>query len=161
MSGHLGAAARTADPASSEAIIDELFDALTRGDIEAACDCCTSDVVVWRCHDCRPTSLEAMGGAWKDFVANFPERRFVDVRRRAMGGGFVQQHLMVARSRSGVRLAWPACVIVTVRDGRIARLEEYIDRTGHFTVRDDQDLRTPGLANQRFSGEAATVSGRR
>jgi ketosteroid isomerase-like protein len=147
MSGHYAATALAAAPDEDGAIVDELFEAISRGDIEAARDCCTSDLVVWHSHDCRPTGLAEMGSAWKDFVTNFPERLFVDVRRRAMGDGFVQQHLMVARSQSGARLAWPVCVIVTVRDGLIARLEEYIDRTGHFTVRDDTDLRTPGLTN--------------
>jgi ketosteroid isomerase-like protein len=147
MSGHYAATALAAAPVDDGAIIDELFEAISRGDIEAACDCCTSDLVVWHSHDCRPTGLNEMRRSWKDFTVNFPERLFVDVRRRSTGDSFLQQHLMVARSRSGARLAWPVCVIVTVRDGRIARLEEYIDRTGHFTVRDDADLRTPGLAN--------------
>jgi ketosteroid isomerase-like protein len=145
MHGNHAAAAQTFSSTADGAVIDELFEALARGDITTARDCCASDVVIWHSHDCRPMTLQDVERGWEEFIANFPERAFTDVRRRATADGFVQQHLLVVRTRSGTRLAWPACVVVGVRDGQISRLDEYLDRSGHYTVRDDSELRTPGL----------------
>jgi ketosteroid isomerase-like protein len=124
--------------------IDALFDALARGDVAAARACCTPDVAIWHSFDGVVQDLETACRGWEWFVAAFPERSFVDVRRAPTPDGYVQQHLMVATRPGAGRLAWPICIVVTVRDGRIARLEEYMDRAGGFPAADDR-VATPGL----------------
>lgn len=118
------------------AAIDKLLAALTAGDSNAARACCTDDVVVWHSFDQIPQNIGEATHGWEQFFAGFPERLFVDARRAAIPGGFVQQHLMVGTTASGVRLAWPVCVIVRLRDGLIARFDEYIDRSGSYQVTD-------------------------
>ncbi|CAN7544002.1 nuclear transport factor 2 family protein [Phenylobacterium sp. LjRoot219] len=126
-------------------VIDQLFDALARGDLAGAQACCTADVVVWHNFDRLPLGLEAVSHGWRELIANFAERAFVDVRREALADGYVQRHLMVARTADGVRRAWPIVIFVTLRDGRIARLDEYLDRGGAYVVADGEPLTTPGL----------------
>jgi ketosteroid isomerase-like protein len=39
----------------------------------------------------------------------------------------VQQHVLRGVAPNGTALEIPACIVCTVRDGRIVRLEEYLD----------------------------------
>jgi ketosteroid isomerase-like protein len=41
--------------------------------------------------------------------------------------GYVQQHVLHATAPDGTKVVVPACLVVEVRDGRIARLDEYLD----------------------------------
>ncbi|MBH0779741.1 nuclear transport factor 2 family protein [Nocardia bovistercoris] len=117
-------------------VIDRLFGALERGDVAAAQACLTEDAVIWHGFDRIRHDRESVGKDWEQLVANFAQRRFVDVHRRPTPDGFVQQHVMSVRTATGILLAWPLCVVVTVRGDRIARIDEYIDRAGHFTPDD-------------------------
>jgi ketosteroid isomerase-like protein len=140
----MGAEAPALASRPGAAAIDAFFAALSRGDIAAARTCCTEDVRIWHGFDRLEQDLDQAAEGWTRFIATFPERDFVDVRRSATSNGYVQQHLMVASTPGGPRLAWPVCVLVRVRDGRIARLDEYMDRAGSYRVVDDKP-RTPGL----------------
>jgi ketosteroid isomerase-like protein len=131
------------DPHRSGAAIDELYAALSRADVAAAKACCTEDARIWHCFDRIEQDLDQAVRGWWDFVGAFPEREFLDIRRTPIARGFLQQHLMVTRLQDGSRMAWPICIVVEVRDGRIARLDEYMDRAGSYMV--DDDVRTPGL----------------
>ncbi|HZC10769.1 MAG TPA: hypothetical protein VE485_12185, partial [Mycobacterium sp.] len=51
------------------------------------------------------------------------------VRRHYFGHGWVQQHTVTSETQSGQTWEAEACVVFTVVDGRIQRLEEYIDPT--------------------------------
>jgi hypothetical protein len=51
---------------------------------------------------------------------------------------------MVVRTAAGDRMAWPLCLFVTLRDGLVSRMDEYIDRAGRY-VPADGDTSTPGL----------------
>lgn len=127
------------------AAIDRMFGALAAGDLDAALAACTPDAVFWHSYDQLPMTLDDITPAWRDLIANFPERAFVDVRREPTPGGFAQRHLMVVRMADGARRAWPIAIFVTLRDGRVARLDEYIDRGGSYVLADDDTLTTPGL----------------
>ena len=53
-------------------------------------------------------------------------RRFTDVRRHGIDGGFVQQHVLNLDWGSGSG-ALPGCIVVQLRDGLISRIDEYLD----------------------------------
>jgi ketosteroid isomerase-like protein len=125
-------------------VIDRLFDALSAGDLETARECLTPNVRLWHSFDQVAMDREAAMGGFADFISNFAARSFVDVRRHAIEGGFVQQHLMTATRHSGEVLAWPVCIVVQIDDDRIVRLDEYIDRAGIFTPRPGA-VSTPGF----------------
>ena len=48
-------------------------------------------------------------------------------RREAINGGFFQQHILRGTLASGEAFAMPACAICDVNDGRITRLDEYLN----------------------------------
>jgi hypothetical protein len=67
------------------------------------------------------TSASPSEGPW--LAVSTPSR---GVRRHAIDGGFVQQHVLNLEWGSGSG-ALPGCVVVQLRDGLIARVDEYLD----------------------------------
>ena len=131
------------------AVITRMYDALARGDLAAARACCTPDAVVWHSFDRVALNLDETAQGWEQLVAGFPERGFADVRLTPTPDGWMVRQLMVGQTAAGVRLAWPLCAVITLRDGRIARLDEYIDRAGSYVLEGEApplaELTTPGL----------------
>lgn len=117
-------------------IIDRLFGSLESGDLEAAVGCFSDDARVWHSYDRVALEKSAFREQWRKLIDDFPERRFVDVCREAIPGGFVQRQVMAVVTPTGARMAWPVCMILTLRDGLIVRLDEYIDRAGFFVPAD-------------------------
>ncbi|MEQ6901834.1 nuclear transport factor 2 family protein [Nocardioides sp. YIM 152588] len=76
-------------------------------------------------------------GEWEAEIRRTPSRtrsvqagatlRVEDVRVRVSDDGWVVQSVTVGTSGSGDPVRIPSCLVVTVRDGRIARFEEYAD----------------------------------
>lgn len=135
------------DKASDGAIIDRFTDGLSNGDIEAIRACCTDDVVIWHGFDAEAQDFETAAKGWVPLFTYFSDLTFTDVRRFAINGGFAQQHLMGATTASGERIGWPVALIVHLRDGKIARFEEYMDRAGKLTLASGQ-TDVPGLIPQ-------------
>ena len=108
-------------------LADRLFAAIEAGDIDAVRDLYAPDAVVWHNTDGVEQDVEANLATLRWCADNLGGMRYADVRRRVDDDGFVQQHVLVAGSRSGVEVAVPACIVATVRDGRIARIDEYLD----------------------------------
>lgn len=135
------------DAPDAGCVLDRLFDALAVGDVDAACACLTADARVWHGFDRVALDRDTIARDWTTLMETFPERRITEVRRAATPTGFVQQHLQVLRTPAGDRRAWPVCVVVTMRDGLIARIDEYIDRAGHFSIDDEPLTTTPGAAH--------------
>jgi ketosteroid isomerase-like protein len=55
------------------------------------------------------------------------DRTYEVVRREVLPDGFLQQHVLRGLTRTGEPFAMPACMVVRCVDGRVARLEEYLD----------------------------------
>lgn len=125
--------------------LDRMYAALAAGDVEAALACLTDDAVVWHCFDGVAEGRAAIRAGWEALVAGFPERGIADAWRAPVPGGFVQRHVMYGRTASGARKAWACALFVTVRDGLVARIDEYIDRAGAFDWEEGRPVRTPGL----------------
>ena len=58
-----------------------------------------------------------------------PDLRMEAVRRRGIAGGFVEQHVLTGTMPDGATLRVAGCFIGSVEQGRITRLEEYVDGT--------------------------------
>ncbi len=135
------AAVRAGTP---ETILDRFYGALARGDVKAAHACWTADGVVWHSYDQVPMHIDDIVPLWEKYVAGTTERSFADVRRTATLTGFVQQFASLQRWPSGERTGWAVCIVATLRDGLIARIDEYVDRAGTFASTGAKQL-TPGL----------------
>ena len=125
------------------AAIDKLLAALTAGDIEAARACCTE--TLWS-GTTSPNPAEYRGSC--SGLGTILCRLSRTSLRRCPPGRNPQwictAASMVGTTASGVRRAWPVCVIVRLRDGLISRFDEYIDRSGSYQVTDGS-LVTRGL----------------
>jgi ketosteroid isomerase-like protein len=76
-------------------------------------------------------------GEWEAEIQQTPSRtrqveggadvRIEDVRLRVFDGGWVVQATAVGTNAAGEPVRIPSCQVVTLRDGRIARFEEYAD----------------------------------
>ena len=62
------------------------------------------------------------------FIANVPKRVYANRRFFPVDGGFVQQHDTKLHFADGRVLVLPVCIVFKVVDGKIARLDEYLDR---------------------------------
>jgi ketosteroid isomerase-like protein len=87
----------------------------------------TDDAAIWHNVDGVTQSLDEMLVMLQWVATNLLEMRYADVRLHATPTGWVQQHELRATTPDGRVVAVPACIVFTVRDGRIARLEEYLD----------------------------------
>jgi ketosteroid isomerase-like protein len=114
-----------ADPI--DALADTFFGALEAGSVEGVLACYTPDARIWHNFDqLALTPAESVAGL-ETLFGNFAVRRYVDVRRQPTPEGFVQQHVLRLQGADGATVDWPGCIVFTLRGGRIARLDEYVD----------------------------------
>lgn len=119
----------TQTPASpvTETVADAFFAALEEGSVDKVLACYAPGARIW--HNFDQLTLTPQGNApgLETLFTNFPRRRYVDVRRQPTPAGFVQQHVLRLERADGVTVDWPGCIICDVADGRITRLDEYVD----------------------------------
>lgn len=109
------------------AVAGRFVEALNACDVDAVREIYAPDVRIWHCFDKRPQPVEK----------NIETLRFVHRRLKNLSydvvkiipipGGYVQQHVMRGELPSGDPFAMHACAIVSVENGRITALEEYMD----------------------------------
>lgn len=116
-----------AEPANAHTVAERLFAAIEAGDIEAVRALYSPHVTVWHNHDGLTQSLDENLRVLGWMSKHLPGARYTEVRRSATDSGFVQQHVLVATNRNGREIAVPACIVADVADGRITRLDEYLD----------------------------------
>ncbi|MCU1457543.1 MAG: nuclear transport factor 2 family protein [Actinomycetia bacterium] len=91
----------------------------------------TDDAAIWHNVDGVTQSLDEMLVMLQWVATNLVGLRYADVRLHPTPTGWVQQHELQATTADGRAVAVPACLVFTVRDGRIAHLEEYLN-SGSF-----------------------------
>ncbi len=104
------------------------FDAIERGDVEAAAALYAPNAVIWHNTDEVATSREASVAVVRDIARNLHDRRYADRRVATFATGFVQQHILIGRLADGTGFRLPACVVGTVEHGLIVRFDEYYDQ---------------------------------
>jgi ketosteroid isomerase-like protein len=103
------------------------FAAIEAGDVATVEALYHEDARVWHNHDrVEQTRAENMA-VLRWMVRNLKGLRYAVTRREALPDGFVQTHVLHATLPDGRPFELPACIIATVRDGRITRLEEWLD----------------------------------
>ena len=110
------------------AVAERFFTAMSDQDLETVKQIYSDDVMVWHNTDMTEKRYgDAVAPiAWAfNALENIQYR---DVKRIAIEGGFVQQHIFTAVQRhDGRQVVQPAVVICRVAGGKITRLEEYFD----------------------------------
>lgn len=130
------------------AVAEKFFRAVESGDIEAVRAIYAADARIWHNFDRREQTVEENLRVLRWLARVLPGRRYNVRRRVAIPGGFMQQHVVEGETATGP-FSMPACIVCEVKDGRITRLEEYLDSAQAAALR-------AALA----SGLDATESGR-
>lgn len=108
-------------------VAEQLFAAIEAGDIDAVRSLYATDAAVWHNNDGITQSVDDNIRVLGWMTKHLPGTRYTDVRRAVTESGFVQQHVLVATNRVGQEVSVPACIVADVVDGRITRLDEYLD----------------------------------
>lgn len=109
------------------AIANRFFDGLLAGDLDELQAACAPGSVLWINLTEQDRPLEASLPGFARLRGKVPDLRMDAVRRRGVPGGFVEQHVLAGTMPSGDTLRVVGCFLGTVADGRITRLEEYVD----------------------------------
>lgn len=117
----------TDTPESIAAVAKRFFDAIEQGDADTIAAIYDEKVEIWHNTDRLITTREDNLKVLRGFIERAPSRKYTDRRLTAFPGGFVQQHLLVAKQPNGKVLELPACLVCAVKDGKITRLDEYFD----------------------------------
>jgi ketosteroid isomerase-like protein len=108
-------------------VAERLFTAIPKGDLEAVRALYAPDAQIWHNHDGVVQDPAANLAVLGWVVKNIRGIRYEEIRRQATPTGFVQQHVMRGTAPSGKAFELAACIVCTVVDGRISRLDEYLD----------------------------------
>lgn len=117
----------TTSDADMLTLAKHFFAAVTSGDIDAVRACYEPDAIVWHNTDGISQTIDENLRTLGWIARNVKDFRYEDVRCQSTPNGFVEQHLTCGTSPSGKPFAIPACIVCTVVDGRITRLDEYLD----------------------------------
>jgi ketosteroid isomerase-like protein len=109
------------------ALENRFFNALLAADHDALDAVFAEDAVFWQNFLGREIPKAEFLPRFAGLANRVPDLRFEDVRRAGTPDGFVEQHTLAGTAPSGEPFAVRGCFIVTVRDGRIVRLNEYLD----------------------------------
>lgn len=110
----------------AEAVADALFEAIENGDFAATEALYAPDISVWhnfsRAVQDKATNLEVLRQSRKAYEMSYSIKdRIVD------GDRIIQQHILTTRLPDGQTFILPAAIFITVRNGLITRIEEYLD----------------------------------
>jgi len=112
------------------AVGERLFGALSSGDFATYEGLMSPDARIWTNFDGRDVDAATASRTVRWLMTKVSGLRYEIVRREATDGGFVQQHVLHGHAPDGTALAMPACIWVTVEDGLVTRMEEYLDPAG-------------------------------
>jgi hypothetical protein len=108
-------------------LADAFFGALEQGSVEGVNACFGPGARIWHNFDQITLTPEQNVAGLETLFANFPRRRYVEVRRMATAQGWVQQHILRLERADGAQIDWPGCIVFDVADSKITRLDEYVD----------------------------------
>jgi len=111
-------------------LADRFVRAIETNDMDTIRACYAPDARVWHNSDGKEQGVDENMRVLHWVDERLKNRKYEIVSRQAFDGGFVQQHVLSGTLRDGKAFSMPACLVVTVRDGCIARLAEYLD-TAH------------------------------
>lgn len=105
-----------------------LFAAIESKNVDAVADIYADDIEVWhnfsnRCQD-KATNLETLAG-----LCASVERITYNVEERLLlpDGRVLQRHVLRAVPADADSVSIPACILIRVQNGRICRIDEYLD----------------------------------
>jgi uncharacterized protein len=126
----------------SREIVNRFFAAIESGDIGAVRALYAPDAVIWHNDDLIEQNVEenlkVLGGLQRAVSG----LRYEVVRQAETGDGVLQQHVLHGRLPDGRDFSLHAAMYLQIRDGRIARIEEYLDSARRSEIRKAREALT-------------------
>ena len=110
-------------------------DAIQAGDVPTVRACYAPDAKLWHNTDNIEQTVDQNIKLLEWFMRKLPDRNYRVLRREALKDGFLQQHVLEATLPDGTKWKMDACVVVRMENGRIARLDEYLDSAAANALR--------------------------
>lgn len=105
-----------------------LFSAIEAKDPDAVAALYTDDIQVWHNFTNAAQDKQTNVATLTSLCRHVPEIRYEVVERLALDDERVlQRHVLCAATGQGEVIEIPACMLITVREGRIAAIHEYLD----------------------------------
>ena len=109
------------------AFAEHFVTSIERGDTAAVRACYAPDAKIWHNTDGVEQTVDQNIERVKWLVSTLPDCHYRILRRVALENGFLQTHVLEGTRPGGERFRLDACVIVTMANGVITRLDEYLD----------------------------------
>lgn len=122
-----------------DALANDLFDSIARGDLERVAGLYDPAVEVWHNVTRKTQSRSENLGLLETFTSRVNDLRYEVHSRDFFPGGFVQRHTLHGKVRSGAALAVPVCIVIRAAGGLITRIDEYLDGAAVAPAFADQD----------------------
>lgn len=116
-------------------LADRFMRAIETGDMDTVRACYAPDARIWHNNDGLEQTVEDNARVLAWVTRHLPNRRYEIKSRHTFEGGYVQQHVLHGTLNSGQPFSMPACLVVTVTNGKIARLNEYLDSAHTLPLR--------------------------
>jgi ketosteroid isomerase-like protein len=108
-------------------IARRLIDAIVAGDVAAVEELYGDDLIGWQNFTGRELNRRQMLKIVRVLGGDVKDLRYDDIRVTTTSRGYVQQHVLRATARDGRAVECAACLVVQVADGKIRRIDEYMD----------------------------------
>ena len=112
---------------SMNALVDRFVDAIERGDVETVLSIYAEDALIWHNFDQIEVTPQDNARQIRWFSSRLAGMKYEDIRRMEFPGGLVQQHVLRGTAPNGEAIAVYAILRIDIVNGRITRLEEYLD----------------------------------
>ena len=110
-------------------VAQQLFENIEAKRVDGVAALYAEDVQVWHnfsnTTQSKAENLKVLDGLTK----NVAQIRYNVTERVLLGDRVMQRHLLQCRVANGEEFVIPACIFVTARDGKITRIDEYLDTT--------------------------------
>lgn len=116
------------------ALCHRFFDAIERRDVASIADCYGPELKFWFNVTGTETTREENLAALTDGYLRHRRRTYDDRTINTFEGGFVVQYSTNVVTHDGARTSLCACLVAECRDGKIVRIDEYMD-SGKFTAK--------------------------
>jgi uncharacterized protein len=119
----------------SEDVVVSFFAALEAGDIGTLREIYAPDALIWHNDDLLEQSVEDNLRVLQGLHRAVAGLRYDVIRRAAVTDGVLQQHVLRGTLPGGAEVELHAAMYLQVRDGRVTRIEEYLDSAKRSSIR--------------------------
>ena len=127
-------------------LVIRFFAALETGDIDTLREIYAPDAVIWHNDDLIEQPVEDNLKVLQGLHRAVSGLRYDIVRRVPAADGVLQQHVLRGQLPNGAEVELHAAMYLQVRDGRITRIEEYLDSAKRASIKAARERATSNHA---------------